>query len=269
MIKVNYHTHTSRCGHAIGKDEDYVRNAVQAGIQVLGFSDHAAYHLNRHTERMTLSRVPEYLDSLRALKEKYRDTIDILVGMEVEYYPDQWDTLQYYREEMDYLILGQHSLGITHASSYNCKTPEHLNAYADSLEEACARGLCEYIAHPDVILFRYPRIDEHVYRTAEKIADISLKYDIPLEINCGSGVHRPMMTYDDGIRYPYPSRAFLEVFAERGCKMIIGLDAHDPRDFLTDIYLQKALSIGEGLSLNIIEDFDIREAADRHKKSFY
>ena len=30
MIKRNYHTHTKRCGHAIGEDEEYVVNAIEA-----------------------------------------------------------------------------------------------------------------------------------------------------------------------------------------------------------------------------------------------
>ena len=40
MLKTNYHTHTYRCGHADGKDEDYVRQALGAGMYELGFSDH-------------------------------------------------------------------------------------------------------------------------------------------------------------------------------------------------------------------------------------
>ena len=33
MIKANYHTHTARCGHAIGTDEEYVQAAIQAGLK--------------------------------------------------------------------------------------------------------------------------------------------------------------------------------------------------------------------------------------------
>ena len=43
MIKRNYHTHTKRCGHAIGEDEEYVVNAIEAGLTDLGFSDHCPY----------------------------------------------------------------------------------------------------------------------------------------------------------------------------------------------------------------------------------
>ena len=36
----NYHTHTYRCGHAVGEDREYVEKAIERGLQVLGFSDH-------------------------------------------------------------------------------------------------------------------------------------------------------------------------------------------------------------------------------------
>ena len=37
MKKCNYHTHTYRCMHACGSDEDYVISAIKGGYQVLGF----------------------------------------------------------------------------------------------------------------------------------------------------------------------------------------------------------------------------------------
>ena len=36
----NYHTHTYRCGHAVGEDRQYVETAIERGLKVLGFSDH-------------------------------------------------------------------------------------------------------------------------------------------------------------------------------------------------------------------------------------
>ena len=36
----NYHTHTYRCGHAVGEDRQYVETAIRRGLQVLGFSEH-------------------------------------------------------------------------------------------------------------------------------------------------------------------------------------------------------------------------------------
>lgn len=40
MRQTNFHTHTSRCHHAYGEDEEMVRAAIQNGFEVLGISDH-------------------------------------------------------------------------------------------------------------------------------------------------------------------------------------------------------------------------------------
>ncbi len=269
MIKTNWHTHTKRCGHAIGEDEDYVKAAIEGGLKTLGFSDHAAYNTPFPTERMDKEQVEGYLSSIRSLKEKYKDQIDIYVGMEVECYKSEWDTLSEYRKELDYCILGQHNLDIDLMSSYGLETPQQLSMYVDRLEYACEHALCDYIAHPDVCLYSYPYTDESVKKIAERIADISLKYNMPLELNTGSGVHNGMKNYPDGMRYAYPTRIFFETFAEKKCPIIIGLDVHNPELFKTDIDLNKALSVVEGLDINWLTDFDLASAAKERKKLFY
>lgn len=269
MIKTNWHTHTARCGHASGSDEEYVLAAIQAGFKTLGFSDHAAYRKPDPPARMDFEQVPEYIQSIRSLSEKYKDQIDIHLGMEVEYYPDQWEELSWYRKNLDYCILGQHHIVFEGTSIYKVDDRENLMAYVDALENGCKHALCDYICHPDVVLWNYPSIDGSVKEAAERIAEISLRYNMPLELNCGSGVLRDMKTYEDGIRFAYPTRAFFEVFAEKKCPVIIGLDIHNPKLFLTDKYLDRALSVIEGLDVRILEDFGLVSAASERKKDFY
>ena len=78
-IMHNYHTHTERCGHAIGLDEEYVIEAIKAGYQTLGFSEHVMFP--------DTSRNEEYFDTIALLKEKYKEHIDIKIALEVEYFP--------------------------------------------------------------------------------------------------------------------------------------------------------------------------------------
>ena len=88
-MKTNYHTHTTRCMHAVGDDEDYVRSAIKGGFQELGFSDHGPwkYHTDFVSDiRMLPEDLPEYIESIRALKEKYRNQISIKIGLEYEYF---------------------------------------------------------------------------------------------------------------------------------------------------------------------------------------
>ena len=42
-MEANYHTHTWRCRHASGTERDYIENAIDHGIRILGFSDHTPY----------------------------------------------------------------------------------------------------------------------------------------------------------------------------------------------------------------------------------
>ena len=51
-MKTNYHTHTTRCHHATGSDEEFVLSAIKGGYQELGFSDHTPVsytHLRANT----------------------------------------------------------------------------------------------------------------------------------------------------------------------------------------------------------------------------
>lgn len=269
MLKTNWHTHTKRCGHAIGTDEEYVQAAIQGGLTTLGFSDHVAYEPEHLSERMRMREVPDYVASIQSLKEMYRDQIDLYVGMEVECYPDQWETLSRFRREMDYCILGQHYLELDEESTYDLIWPEELERYGDLLEYACKHSLCDYIAHPDVCLYRYPSMDDSVKALAERIAHLSVQYDMPVELNCGSGVRAGKHMFMDGERYSYPTRTFFEAFAKEHSPVIIGLDVHDPKMFLTDEYINRALEVTEGLNLNWKTDFDLVAAAKERKKKFY
>ena len=269
MIKTNWHTHTSRCGHADGTDEQYVQAAIKAGLHTLGFSDHAPYREPFPPERMNYEQLDEYKQSILDLKQKYAGQIDIHLGMEVECYQSEWDDLSTYRKDMEYCILGQHQIVLNGQSSYELRNGEQLKQYVDQIEYACHHGLCDYIAHPDVCMWSYPVIDESVRLAAARIAEISGRYDVPLEINCGSGVRSGLVEYDDGSRYPYPVRIFFEEAARHGCRAVIGLDIHDPKLFFTDEYINRALSVVEGLDLNIVYDIDLVSEAKKRKKLFF
>ena len=90
----NFHTHTVRCRHAEGTEREYIEAAIKAGFTELGFSDHVPQpYPERYTSpiRMAMSDLPDYTGTLSALKEEYKDRIEILIGYEVEY------TKQYFK----------------------------------------------------------------------------------------------------------------------------------------------------------------------------
>ena len=89
-MKVNYHTHTKRCGHASGEDREYVESAIEAGLEVLGFADHCPFvYPDGYVSgiRLTPAEVDGYFSSLEGLKKEYEKDIRIYIGFEAEYLP--------------------------------------------------------------------------------------------------------------------------------------------------------------------------------------
>ena len=77
MIRANYHTHTKRCKHATGTEEDYVVSAISCGLSRLGFSDHAPFPDHDFGQRMDYGEFDDYLNSIDLLRGKYADAITL------------------------------------------------------------------------------------------------------------------------------------------------------------------------------------------------
>ena len=112
FLLANYHTHTKRCQHASGEDADYVETALQAGYQVLGFSDHSPWPFSSgyvSPIRMSAERLDDYIASVHDLQKMYDGRIRIHLGLEAEYFPRYHDWLERMRDRgISYFILGQH-----------------------------------------------------------------------------------------------------------------------------------------------------------------
>ncbi len=255
---VNYHTHTYRCGHAEGTDRDYAERAVQAGLKLLGFSDHtpqdyfdAAPGALHAGIRMQPEELPGYAASVRALAAEYRGRLDIRLGVEAEYYPKYFPRLlEMLRENgVEYMILGQHFLGNEIGDVYSgrrTEDPEVLSRYVSQCTEALETGLFTYFAHPDLIRFSG---DGAVYdREMRRLCQAANRTGTPLEINLL------------GIREErhYPDERFWKVAAEEGCAVITGCDAHRPADLPDAAGEQKALDMVSRLGLRRIETVDLR-----------
>ena len=251
----NYHTHTSRCGHAYGEDEEYVLAAIEAGYKVLGFSDHCPYrdYPNKRSH-MDWDEFPGYLESIRSLKEKYKGIIDIKLGIESEYYPELMAEKEEIRKQLDYFILGQHFIDPAGTRSYFKNiTDEEIMIYGKAVCEALDTGVYDYLCHPDVFMTRQEAFTKAGEEVAHMIARKAVETDTPVEINV-HGIGRGLHDFPNGERYYYPFREFWEIMAQYPIKVLIGIDAHDPNQLLDMESLEKALDVVKGLNLNFIEE---------------
>lgn len=230
-MKANYHTHTARCGHASGTDEEYVLAALSQGFDVLGFSDHVPWPyrsaFSNPRVRMLVDKLDDYLASVRALKEKYAGKITLLVGFECEYFPAYMGWLSDMAQEkrLDYLILGNHYDQTDETGIYfgAARTPAQIAAYVDSTVKGMQTGLFSYLAHPDLFMHRYGRFDENCAAAARDLCRACRETGLAMEYN----MH---MLHVYGAAGGYPCEAFFDIALEEGVDVLIGLDAHDPRE---------------------------------------
>ena len=255
-MKTNYHTHTTRCMHAVGDDEDYVRSAIKGGFQELGFSDHGPwkYHTDFVSDiRMLPEDLPEYIESIRALKEKYRNQISIKIGLEYEYFPEyiHWlkEIIKEYR--LDYILFGNHHYHTDEKFPYfghHTTNRDMLDLYEESTIEGMESGLFAYLAHPDLFMRSYPEFDKHCISVSRHICRAAARLHIPLEYNIGYVA----INEARGIT-TYPCPQFWHIAANEGCTAIIGLDAHNNLDLENPTNYDRACQELNALKMPVID----------------
>lgn len=254
-MDANYHTHTLRCGHARGSDEQYVRSAIDAHFKILGFSDHVPFEgIHILSDRMEMDQTDEYISSILSLKEKYKDKIEILVGFEIEYFPQYLDYYKELLKRVDYLIVGQHNVTFLDDDLDSYASDDDVLKYADLLCEAMESGVVSYVAHPDYFMIGRRDWSEACIQAAHKIAQCAQKTKLPLELNL-NGIRYGKKVYKDGLAYVYPYRSFWEIISQYETICVYGYDAHHPTTLLEDDRIQTIDEIIEGLPLNIIENY--------------
>ena len=238
-MKHNYHTHTTRCLHAVGSDEAYVQAAMEGGFCELGFADHMPWNYPDGFVsgcRMTMAELPDYLRSIEDLKARYAGQIEIHTGFEGEYVPGAKEHYLRLKDMgVEYFILGQHTLVLESPVSvytpHACREEDNVLRYADRLTEGIATGLFTYVCHPDVCLGQRRGPDDFTpacERAADMICQAAREYNLPLEYNLlGLGDEL------EGHQRGYPSQAFWQYARKYDNDVILGVDAHSPAH-LTD-----------------------------------
>ncbi len=251
----NYHTHTKRCHHAKGSDEQYVKAAIKSGLTTLGFSDHGPWPYEDgfvSTIRMTVDESEGYIKSIRHLKEKYKDKIDIKIGFEYEYFSKHLDWLEKFKadNELDYIILGHHYVPYEIGGVYTgkIKTPDGLYRYCENIVDAIKSGLYLYVAHPDLFMLQYENFDDTAREISEIICRTAKEYDVPIEYNVLG-----MRKSHDEKKELYPYNKFWEVAKEVGNKTVIGIDAHNPKQITDQKFILQAESYLKENGFEVIE----------------
>lgn len=261
MIRNNYHTHTFRCGHAIGNDEEYVLEGIALGLKTLGFSDHAMLPGIRQPNVRGDFEISEgYFSSIRSLQHKYQERIRILLGFEAEPFEEYFDYYRKLKEEgtIDYLILGNHCTldrGVLRSFFGKFTDKNDLVEYKDTLIKGLKTGLFSAVAHPDYFMNFYYKWDHTAKKISKEIIRAAIDCDVPLEFNF-SCFRRGKQKKGKEMRYGYPYIPFWKMVRKMKAKVIAGLDAHAPSDITT--YLNdEGYKLMDSLHLNRVDELKI------------
>lgn len=233
MQNFNYHTHTYRCKHADNNfnDEEYVLEFIKKDFKKIAFTDHCPEKeiIDKRTNmRMQYSQIEEYLESIKILKEKYKDKIEIETGFEFEYLPGQENNLFELKKMVDKINLGQHFIYADNNKDLlifrrHDFSDDELLRYAYYIETAIKLGIPDIIVHPDLYMLNRKEFGKIEKKVAEIICGAAEKYDIPLEINLTEAY---MFLKNLKGKIEYPSKGFWEVASNYNIRVIYGVDAH-------------------------------------------
>ncbi|MGE5674762.1 MAG: histidinol-phosphatase HisJ family protein [Mycobacterium leprae] len=230
---VDYHVHTSRCGHATGRMAEYVEAAMAAGLAELGFSDHIPmYWLPGDqpdpTSAMAMSELESYVADVQRLQAQYKG-FPIRLGLEADYIPGGEGELARILAlyPWDYVIGSVHFM-----DDWNFDHPAYVARYAEwdidllyrrffDLELAAIRsGFFDIMGHLDLIKKFGHRPTGDLREIYAAVADAAAAAGVAVELST-AGLRKPVHEY-------YPHQQLLAECARRGVPLVLSSDAHAP-----------------------------------------
>ena len=228
----NLHTHTN---FSDGKNtpEEMVREAIRLGMESIGFSEHSPTPYGMFGMKPEL--LPRYREEVLRLKEAYRDSITVFLGIE----QDSFAGIPV--EPYDYVIGSVHYLfcegeRIPIDDTADClweATKKHFGgdiyaltrAYFRSVAEVVERTGCDIVGHFDLVTkfneggVMFDEKDYRYRRPALDALDALLEKDVRFEINTGAIARGYRRT-------PYPAAWALRRIAEKKGRVVLNADAH-------------------------------------------
>ena len=237
--KCNLHTHTTFCD---GKHsaEEMVLAAIDAGMEVLGFSGHSSLPFSLDW-CMTEQKQKEYQQEILRLQKVYADQLEILLGIEQDFFTGR-PAYSY-----DYVIGSVHCLPfeeevvmvdesasiLTDAANRYCGGDlyELCRKYYELVACVADETACDIVGHFDLITKfneggkMFSEEDPRYLHSAMEALDALLEKDLVFEINTGAISRGYRIT-------PYPNPILLRRIAEKRGRITITSDAHAKENLL-------------------------------------
>lgn len=226
---IDYHLHTMFCNHATGGMERYIQSAIDLGLREICFLDHLTIQKAESGLSMTPEQVRYYFHAVQGLKQKYRNEINVKVGLEVDYNPDFIDFFQEIigTFAFDVIAASLHFPGgldiVSHRSAWRHgvnDADEVYELYFVHLKKMLDYRYFDMICHIDLIKKFGRKPSRSFEKNNDEILRIIKDRNLTVEVNTSG--------YDHPVGDIYPCWGILKKCHELGIPITLSSDAHHP-----------------------------------------
>jgi histidinol-phosphatase (PHP family) len=231
----DYHVHTARCGHAVGRMAEYVAQARSLGLPEVGFSDHLYLYWLPIGERdpelaMPEHELDEYVEDVLRLRRDNPD-LTIRLAIEADYVEGHAAELKQIltRYPWDYVLGSVHFVDgwgfddTRYLATFDDWNIDRLyERYFGLLMRAADTGLFDSMSHPDLVkkFGHRPSAELDLAGLYGRVATCFKQADVCVEVNT-AGLRKPCAEI-------YPTLGLLRACQRAGVPATLGSDAHQP-----------------------------------------
>ena len=256
MRYCNMHTHTN-FSDGLDTVEANVKSAIDKNMISLGISDHCYTYFDT-SYCVQANRLAEYKNEVKRVKELYRDSIEVYLGIELDGFAKLPD-----REDYEYIIGDIHYVETPDGfravdldkNEFIEITQKYFGGDAVNMAVSYYRSYAERVCpmRPDVLghidlVTKYSLVDQtdpRYVRAAKEALAAALEVCPIIEINSGA-ISRGYRTD------PYPAVFLLDEIKERGGKILLSSDSHAAKDITCFFEGEKELLLDRGIKSTVV-----------------
>lgn len=231
-MKADFHMHTRFSSDSEAEPEAMVKAAIALGLETICFTDHQDQDYPGGENEFQID-IEEYFEEMRRLREKYKDRLDIRIGVEMGLQPHlgQYTHEFVSRYPFDFVIGSVHTIDKKdpyYGEMFKNRTDEE--AYSQTFEETLKdiQNTTDFdvLGHLDYVV-RYGRHQARDYSYVRYADRIDRILRALIENGKGLEVNTAGLKYGLGFAHPHPE--VLKQYKKLGGEILtIGADGHKP-----------------------------------------
>ncbi len=236
MITCDFHIHTNFCD-GNNTPEEMVLAAIEHGMKKIGLVCHSYTYFDE-SYCINQNKVTEFIAEVHGLAKKYMDRIEVLCGVEQDYYSTEpTDMFDFVIGSVHYVKVGNRFLDVDNSKEqFISQVDEYFcgdyiafcEEYFKIIADVVCKTNCDIIGHFDLCTkFNegnrlFDTSDPRYIRAAYAAIDGLIKYNKPFEINTGA-ISRCYRSE------AYPEDKFIEYILQKDGKVILSSDSHSAK----------------------------------------